>query len=68
MNEDGMPFRMVRDNILDIRNVVNNPKMMVAVSTNDESIKLKFVSDKSIKNIDIIAINSGKAQFTNRNF
>ena len=68
MNEDGMPFRMVRDNILDIRNVVNNPKMMVAVSTNDESIKLKFVSDRSIKNIDIIAINSGKAQFTNRNF
>ena len=68
MNEDGMPFRMVRDNILDIRNVVNNPKMMVAVSTNDESIKLKFASDKSIKNIDIIAINSGKAQFTNRNF
>ncbi len=68
INDDGMPLRIVNDKIFDIKNVANNPKIIVDVNIIDDSIKLKFDADRSIKNIDIIAINSGKAQFSNCDF
>ena len=68
INDDGMPLRIVSDNIFDTKNVVNNPKIIINVSMTADNIESKCGADKFIKNIDIIAINSGKAQFINCNF
>ncbi len=68
MNDDGIPLRMVTDKIFETKNVANNPKIMVDVNMIDDSIKLKLDVDRFIKNMDIIAINSGKAQFISYNF
>lgn len=67
INEDGTPLRIVNDSILDTKNVANNPKIMVHVNMIDGNIKLKLDVDKFIKNIEMIAINSGKARFINCN-
>lgn len=68
MNEEGTPLRTVRDSILETRNVASNPKIIVNVSINADNIKLRLDLDRFIKNMDMIAINSGKAQFINGNF
>ena len=68
MNEDGTPLRTVRDSILDTTNVINIPKMMVNVSKIADNTEPKLEVEKFMKNMEIIAINSGKAQFINRNF
>lgn len=68
MNEDGTPFRIVIDNTFETRNVVNSPKTMLSVKKIDDHTKLKLYVDPFIKNIEIIAINSGKARFINCNF
>ena len=59
MNDDGMPFMIVEDNIFDTMSITVKLNNMVNVSIRDEA-KLDDVA----KNIEIIAINSGKAQFS----
>ena len=68
MKEDGMPLRIVSDKILETTNVANIPKIMVSVSRTDDNTKPIFDADKFMKNMEIIAINSGKALFINCNF
>lgn len=68
MNEDGTPLRTVRDSILDTTNVINTPKMMVNVSNIADNTEPKLEVEKFMKNMEIIAINSGKARFINCNF
>lgn len=59
MNEDGMPFIIVEDNIFDTTSITVKLDNIVNVNIKDET-KLDDVA----KNMDIIAINSGKAQFS----
>ena len=58
----------MNDSSLDTKNVVNSPKIIVHVNIIAENIKLETDVDKFMKNIDMIAINSGKAQFIDCNF
>lgn len=55
-----MPFIIVDDSIFDTTSITVKLAKMVNVSINDET-RL----DEVAKNIEIIAINSGKAQFSN---
>ena len=68
INEDGTPLRIVNDNNLETKNVVSIPRTIVHVNISADNIKLTFGVNVFIKNIDMIAINSGKAQFINCNF
>ncbi len=68
INEDGTPLRKVDDSTLETKNVANTPKMMVHVSMIADNTNPEPDVERFMKNIDMIAINSGKAQFISCNF
>ena len=61
VNEDGMPFKIVMDNIFETTNVINMPTIITQTNNIADKIDCPKPTAVPIKNIDIIAIIVGKA-------